>query len=378
MDITTWNKLLALEKKYGTVGRRRIEEHLKISTAQSRCYSYLLNNRHIINEPNNIKATSTLTNADGEVILKWTKADASAPDFEQLVKFYTDHIPPSKLKVPKLKATNKNLMLEWPLFDVHHGMRAWEKETGNEYNCQIAKHLQVSAGKILLATFGYVKRITIILGGDNQTSDNRSGKTERSGNIVDTAGRFGEIIWSCFEAAVSSIETACLFADEVYVIVLSGNHDYHSALFHSMALNAHYRNIDKVTVDTSVAKHRFYSWGHRVVMTTHGDINEKRVGPFALQRAIRAGYAKDDQMRLHVLMGHLHTASRKTPDLLHQEDGITIERFNTIAASEAYSVDGAYTSCRATDATLWHKEHAGRYGNREVTVGDILDRFPLE
>lgn len=64
--------------------------------------------------------------------------------------------------------------------------------------------------------------------------------------------------------------------------------------------------------------------------------------------------------------------------MLVEEDGVIIERFPTLAAIEAYAVDAAYTSLRTTSATLWHKDYAGRQGLREVTVGEILERFPLK
>ena len=77
-------------------------------------------------------------------------------------------------------------------------------------------------------------------------------------------------------------------------------------------------------------------------------------------------------------MGHLHKQGRKTPDMLTEEDGVIVERFPTIAAQEAYSIEGGYTSCRATSASLWHHKHAGRYGFREITVGEILERYPYD
>jgi ribosomal protein L31 len=320
---------------------------------------------------------STIQHKNGEVVQQWDRVKPILST-EEVAKYLESRLPVSTIDFPKVRATNENLMLEWPVFDVHHGMLAWGKETGNDYDHKISKHLQISAGKILFSTFGPIKRAVIILGGDNQTADNREGKTEKSGNILDTDTRYAQMAWTCFEAAVSSIEIACQFAESVYVVVLSGNHDYHAAIHLTIQLHAYFRNIDKIEVDISPARHRFYSWGKRVVMATHGDINEKRVAPFALQRAIRNGYATDPEMRLYVLMGHLHKQGRKTPDMLTEEDGVIVERFPTIAAQEAYSIEGGYTSCRATSASLWHHKHAGRYGFREITVGEILERYPYD
>ena len=110
-------------------------------------------------------------------------------------------------------------------------------------------------------------------------------------------------------------------------------------------------------------------------MSTHGDVSAKRIGSYALQQAIRRGYAGDKDMRLYVRMGHLHKREKRVPELLVEDDGVVIERFPTLAAMEAYSIEGAYTSVRATAARLWHKEH-GVFGGREITLGEILERFP--
>ena len=315
-------------------------------------------------------------NQDGLVVQEWVRSAPGELSTEQLIEFFTNRIPVSTLEIPPVENCNESLMLEWPIFDPHIGMLSWAKETGSDYDQNIARHLQIAAGKILFSSFGPVKRAVLILGGDNQTADNRDGTTEKSGNVLDTDTRFPKMAWCSYETAVSCIEIAEHFAEEVYVVVLSGNHDYHSAIHLTIQLHAHFRNSSKVIIDVSPEKHRFYSWGNTVFMATHGDTQEKRIAPYAMQQVIRRGLAAGPETRIMVRMGHLHKRGRKTPDMLTEEDGVIVERFPTLAAQEAYSIEGAYTSCRATSAVLWHKRR-GRYGGREITIGEILERFPL-
>lgn len=317
-------------------------------------------------------------NPDGEVVEEWVRSNPNEVSTDELAEYLATRLPINNLDIPPVENCNEALMLEWPVFDAHHGMLAWAKETGNDYDHKISRHLQIAAGKILFSSFGAVKRAVIILGGDNQTADNRDGTTEKSGNVLDTDTRFPKMAWCSYEAAVSCIEIAEYFAEEVHVIVLSGNHDYHSAIHLTIQLHAHFRNSKRVFIDISPEKHRFYIWGNTVFMATHGDTPEKRIAPFAMQQVIRRGLARDvDVERVMVRMGHLHKRGRKTPDMLTEEDGVIVERFPTLAAQEAYSIEGAYTSCRATSAVLWHNRR-GKYGGREITIGEILERFPLE
>jgi len=307
----------------------------------------------------------------------WYKGTAHQFTVPELAAFLRQRIPVNKLNLPKVSTNNSGYMLMWPIYDPHHGMLAWADETGNDYDHKISRHLQVSAAKILFSSFGRVKRAVIILGGDNQTSDNRSSLTEKSKNSLDTDTRYPKMAWCTYETSITCIEVAEHFADEVYVVVLSGNHDYHAAIHLTITLHAHFRNSPNVTIDISPEKHRFFRWGNTVFMATHGDTPDKRIATYALQQVIRRGMARDcDVERVRVLMGHLHKKEKKTPDLLTEEDGVVIERFPTLAAQEAYSIEGAYTSCRATEANLWHHKH-GRHGGREITIGEILERYPI-
>ena len=323
-----------------------------------------------------LEKASVLTDGDGNVKLVWHKGKGISSSVDDFAQFCEQRIPANKVKLPKVNKSNKHLMLEWPVFDPHHGMLAWADETGTDYDHKISRHLQESAGKILFQSFGRVRRTVIILGGDNQTADNSQGVTEKSGNVLDTDTRFAKMVWCSYETSVTCIEMAANFSDEVYVFVLSGNHDPHSAIHLTIQLHAYFRNVQNVKIDTSPEKHRFWRWGSTVFMGTHGDINEKRVAPYMMQQVIRRGMAHEPVERMMVRMGHLHKRGRKTPDMLTEEDGVIVERFPTLAAQEAYSVEAGYTSVRATSANLWHDRH-GRYGGREITLGEILERHPI-
>lgn len=324
-----------------------------------------------------LNAASVYVSKNGEVS-GWYKGSALKHDPDDFAEFLKKRTPISNFKAPKLKNCNKNLMLEWPIYDSHHGMLAWGKETGNDYDTKISRHLQVSAGKIIAQSFGRVKRLVILLGGDNQTIDNFRGVTEKSGNAVDRDSRYAKMAWVTHEACVSSIEIGCSIADEVHVVPLPGNHDESASVHLAIQLHSYFRKNKKVTIDTSPEPHKFYKWGCSVFMGTHGEGGEKNLGTFMLNNIIERGLADQNTKFKLVRMGHLHQRGKKilAPTSVNEDGGVIIERFPTLAAQEAYSIKGFYTSVRATGAVLWHKDY-GRYGGREITVGEILDRHPV-
>lgn len=324
-----------------------------------------------------LNAASIHVSKDGQTS-GWYKGSAHQLSIPELTSFLEKRIPVNKLSLPPVKNCNKNYMLMWPLFDMHMGMLAWERETGNDYDTKIARHLQVSAGKILFESFGPVKKVVLLVGGDNQTADNRSSTTEKSVNHLDTDSRYPKMAWCTYETIVSCVEMAEHVSDEVSVIVLSGNHDYHAAIHLTITLHAHFRNSEKVTINISPEKHRFFRWGSNVFMASHGDTPNKRIATYALQQIIRRDMSRDGKINhIRVLLGHLHKKETIAPAGLSDEDGVFIQRFPTLAAQEAYSIEGAYTSCRATEAVLWHHKH-GIHGGRDITLGEILERYPIE
>jgi hypothetical protein len=318
---------------------------------------------------------STIQHKNGEVVQQWDRVSPLVQDVEDFAKFCRQRVPATKATKVALKNVRSEYLLEVPIYDVHHGMLAWQQETGNDYNYKVSNHLQVGAARILFEDFGAVDTIAIYIGGDNQHADNLEAVTAKSGNQLDTDSRYARIAWCTYETNLTTIEMAKQHAKNVVVFVVSGNHDATAAVHLGIELNAYFRKDKQVTIRVEPEPHKFYQWHSNAFCITHGNVDDKRIASYAMQQVIRRGYQGVD--RVMVRMGHLHKRSKVSPAWLTEEDGVVIERFPTVAAQEAYSVEGAYTSVRATSAVLWHAKY-GRHGGREVCVGEILDRYPLD
>lgn len=321
-----------------------------------------------------VKKSTIQIDSAGRIVQQWSQLRADEERVLDFEEFCRNRITPAKSVDLSPKKVKEEFLLEVPIFDLHHGMLAWGAETGENYDHRISRHLQVSAAKILFEHFGAVNTAVIYLGGDNQHIDNMQSETTRSGNRLDSDSRYARIAWCVHETNVTTIEEAKKFAKKVIVFVLSGNHDDTAAIHLAIQLQAYFRNDPQVTIRTEPELHKFFQWQSNAFCITHGHTNDKRIATYALQQVIRRNMLGVE--RVMVRMGHLHKRHKTPPMGLTEEDGVVIERFPTLAAQEAYSVEGAYTSLRATSAILWHDKW-GRYGGREISLGEILNRFPI-
>lgn len=316
--------------------------------------------------------TTIQINKDGDVIQRWDRASPHKQDsIDQIINYLAQRTPTSDIKFHTPFSPNKNLMLEWLLFDHHLSMHAWAKQTGAAYNTDIAKSLMIGAAKQIFSRCGPVKEIVIVLGGDNMHSDNRSATTEKAKHHLDVDTRYQRSLEAMMEGTVSAIELALPRADKVTVEVLSGNHDYHSAIALSLILKSHYRNIPEVFIDDSPAKHKFFRWGGNFFMYTHGDTgNPQRLSGFLLNHIV------DNDItgirNKHVRRGHLHKPGKVVIPAIVEDNGVVIENFTTLAAADAYTHEQAYSQIRATTYALWHHQY-GRRGGGEVCVGELVD-----
>lgn len=307
---------------------------------------------------------TTIHLRDGNVVQRW---DRVSPTHDQYLEYFLDRIPASTQIPPP--SDNNDLMLEWCIFDMHIGLHSWAKETGADYDSKLARQLMVSAAKKIFQHTGRVEQAVLIGGGDNYHADNRSNQTEKSHHTLDTDSRFQKTAWIVYETWCSAIDLAAANAQQVKVVILSGNHDHHSSMHLAMILSAHYRNEPRITVDISPAKHKYYRWGSNFFMTSHGDTGAKRLASYLMNHIIKSNIQGIE--RMFVRAGHLHKRGRQTPPGLVEEDGVIIEIFPTLAPADAWAAEEAYSNVRATVCNLWHKEF-GQRSRIELGVKELL------
>jgi len=284
-----------------------------------------------------------------EVVGDWPRGAPLEQNSEQLFEYLKARVPQSPAVIMKPNGANKNIQLEWTLADIHYGMLAWRKETGEDYDIKIAKNLILDSASDIFSRAGKVKETVLVFMGDNFHTDFYSGVTEESRNSLDCDSRFPKMIKTGIETFISAIEICLQFSELVKVIVLYGNHDKQTSTILPLILDIYFKNEHRVRVDLSPAKAHYNYWGKVATMYHHGDKTTKArlCSDFALhcaKQGIQAEY-------FYVKQGHLHK------ELIEDVNGVTFEIVPSPLAKEYYAKASNYCAKRATVATMYHKEY---------------------
>lgn len=297
------------------------------------------------------KGVSTLHGPDGEIKAQWVKSvqgQHSPEEWAKIVKdAFSDTEPVKLIKAPK--GTVKELLTVYPIGDQHHGMHAWAKETGDDYDLKISSRLLTAAAQHLVDIAPASPYAIIVNVGDFFHVDNLINETARNHNKLDVDTRYAAIIHSGVKMLRAVIESALSKHQTVKVINSPGNHDDIGALWLSLALGCLYEKNPRVVIEQAPGKFHYHRHGKTLIGVTHGDTLRLEVlaGVMATDRAEDWGQT----LHRYWLTGHIH--HRKVLELA----GCMVESFRTLAAKDAWATAGGYRAGRDMNAIVYHAEH---------------------
>jgi hypothetical protein len=343
-----------------TVQKRLTEVRKKAARAG---YSPPHDMTHPVPEGFHAKGVSTLYGADGTVKAQWVKSQKDREyEHDVLVEAMQTIAEPFRgASVPAKKPakTNADLLTVYPMGDPHLGMLSWHRETGQDFNLDIAEQTLVGAVDQLVGLAPPSEQALILNLGDFFHTDNASNRTMRSGNALDVDSRWSKILSVGVRAMRRCIDRALEKHAAVTVVNEVGNHDDHSAIMLSICLQQYYENNKRVTVDTSPAMFHWYRFGKCLIGVNHGD----KVKPENLPGVMAHDRARDwgETEHRYWYVGHVHH------DRVREFPGCTVESFRTLAARDAWHTGAGYRSGRDMKADILHREH-GRIMRHVVGV----------
>lgn len=317
---------------------------------------------HEIPDGYKLKGTSTLYDRTGQVTAQWVK---TAEDKETQMQLCRDAIVAMISDLPKLdpavapESSFDDLLAVYPLGDPHIGMLAWEAESGENWDLQIAENTFITLFDRVVKSAPPCKQAVIVNLGDFFHYDNLEGKTSRSGHSLDRDGRYAKMVQVGVKILRQMIQSALVHHENVTVINCIGNHDDVGAIFLSVCLKHVYENEPRVTIDDSPSPFHYVRFGKVLLGMHHGHTckKEKLASVMASDRARDWG---DTQYR-YWLTGHIHHDSKQ------EYPGCMVESFRTLAAKDAYATYGGWRSGRSTQAIIYNKN----FGEVERHIIDI-------
>lgn len=253
--------------------------------------------------------------------------------------------PAEPVQVPA--QVNDDLLTIIPVADLHVGLMAWGKETGEDYDTTIATdRLREWVGRAVDASPASSE--CIILGmGDLTHADDQTNQTPRSKHVLDVDTRHFRTLEMTIAAVAYSIEYALLKHARVMVRIIPGNHDLHAYMAVMFALAERYRNEPRVTVQKVPGEFFVHRFGDCLISAHHGHGGK----PERMVLFLADEYASDWGQTRHrfLFTGHLH--HHKSADI----GGVTWEQLRAVTARDAYAVGNAYTARAQLQAITLHR-----------------------
>lgn len=299
-----------------------------------------------------VKGTSTLYDADGAIKQQWVKtaADTSFDDVKAAIEDAFSLYKGGAKLCPPPKKYNADLAVVYPIADHHLGMYSWARETGHDYDLAIASDLLLNVAGALISESRPADVGVILNLGDYLHGDDSTNTTRRSGNSLDVDTRYGKVLTAGMTLLIRIIDLTLKKHKSVIVRNLPGNHDTHTAMMLSVALDAFYSDDDRITVDTDPSE--FFKWrfGKCFIAANHGH----RLKPADMALYMAGRWPKDwgEAEFRYFYFGHIHHKL-----VTKETAGVVVESFQTLAARDAWHASEGYLAGRSMTAITLHKDY---------------------
>jgi len=284
-------------------------------------------------------------------------------DYQKEFKEFIDNYNLKKLspsiiqKQTNLKQSKTSVLLN--LSDLHVGKLAWDKETGSDYNVDLAKQVFLEALQTLVnqsvRCFG-VEEFVLNIGGDFFHT-NGSLNATASGTIMnDVDTRYQKIFTKGLEILTDAIDFLASFEGvNVKLFIVQGNHDKATSFYLGESLKAFYRKDKNIEVVNDPHVRKYHKYGVTSYMLTHGDCKDDGLPlTFATEKP---DYFASSLYR-YIFLGHLHKTSRKVYLTENEVNGVVSRRLSSLSPTDAWHNDNNFVGAkRMANALVFDKEN---------------------
>lgn len=304
-----------------------------------------------------------VTNAEGQTytnhqVKVWLKRIARKPVYDAMMRLI-DEMPKHKpVLAKKIGETDGELLLEPCLFDFHWGLLAWGKESGDDWDINIASEVYKQAITSVLENIP-VKRVSKILmpiGQDFFHINDPTNATPQNRNPLDVDTRLVKVFLTGFKAVIKAIDY-CLGIAPVDLVYVPGNHDPETSFFLCHSLACHYSENKDVSVDMGASPRKYYKWGANIIGFTHGSEEPEKFLP-NIMFAGEALHLMDGVKFKEIHLGHWHKQKEVMFNSVDTQNGVIIRVLPSLCANDAWHNRKGYgPKQRSLEAYLWHKQN---------------------
>lgn len=268
-----------------------------------------------------------------------------------------------------LKAEDETL-LELTIPDLHYGKLAWDKETGKNYDNEIAASLYMDATRNLwhkAAVFPVAKVLLVV--GSDFFNVNGAANATAAGTPQSEDGRWPKT----FRRGVALIKEQIEFlrgkVDKVDVMVIRGNHDAERMYMAGEVLRAIYEKVPQVKVTNDPIKRQYFQWGTVLLGMTHGDGLKHDKLPLLMAGEAPEMWSKTTHREWHV--GHFHSKKETQYHVGTEHSAVRVRILPSLTTADDWHYTNGYVGAKqAAEAYLWGKK-AGYIGHLSWSPPEI-------
>lgn len=289
--------------------------------------------------PEHLKMSKTTVqlNADGVIEREWRRLEPTMEKLNDIVDGLCEKVK-GKARVPKFrerKTDTNDILFELDIYDAHVGMYADEKETldGN-YDCDIAAKRMIAAAEGIASRANRPSKVVVVFGGDMLHADNRSNTTEASKHTLDVDTRYQRVVDYIISACSDVIQIAASIGSEVEVVILEGNHSWHSEVWLARVLSAYYHACPNITVMLKSSSRKELVFGDNLLVWAHGD----KIASQKWAQIIAAEFPRQwgETKFRHLKCGHVHHQKSIAPVIVDEQAGLLVEYLPALCATDAW------------------------------------------
>lgn len=296
-----------------------------------------------------IKGVSAFLDANGNVSGQWVRT-TDAPDPIEAAKVIAETVAAyeyTPINIQSPQDTDEDLATVYPLADLHLGLLAWRRESGQDWDLDIAQREIIPAIARCIQSSPNSKQCVILGLGDLLHFDGYEPVTSRSRNFLDADGRYPKVLSIAVKMLVDAITMALEKHENVLVRVLAGNHDDQSAIAVALALALKYETEPRVSIDDCPSRFWWWRWGKVLLGATHGDKVKMRDLPMVMAVDCKDDWGEATYQKIYT--GHIHHESRI------EEGGVIVESMRAPVAKDAYHASAKYRSGRSIYSETFSK-----------------------
>ena len=194
----------------------------------------------------------------------------ASEDVLQRIREAFEAMEPAK-PVAAPEAVLEHLCTVYPIADAHLGLRAWSKETGTDYDTNIAAERVRSWVAQCVASSPCSETGIILDVGDFTHANDDTNHTPRSNHVLDVDTRMFRTLDVGIATLGGAVESALTRHRKVHVVILPGNHDSTIYMAVMFAIAERYRNEPRVIVHQKPGEFFIHEFGRVMIAAHHGD-----------------------------------------------------------------------------------------------------------